>query len=238
MDSTWWLAGGLVLGGLLLGSVTAVVARRLLERPSRRQAVRQAARPAASLLFWVFLSAGLIAAVASSSPDTLRPIPSDVLAWLPRAAVAGLILIAGFVLAGAVSAAIGRVANRASGRRQPMLESASRTIVISAAGVLALTQLGVDTTILNILIAAVAFGVAAALAGIAVLGGRDIAAAVAAGRSVVEHLDVGDRVTIGGFTGVVERLTATHAVLNLDNGDRAVVVLSAVTDEALVVHRG
>jgi small-conductance mechanosensitive channel len=236
MDNKWWWAAAFITGGLLLGTLAGITARRILDRPTRRPAIRQAARPAAAFLFWLLVAAGLIAAVASASPDTLEPIPSDLLAWLPRAGIAGLILIGGFVAAAIISAGVARAAARATGNRQPLLESSTRIAVISAAAVLALTQLGVDTTILNILVAAVAFGATLALAGIAITGGRHVAQAVAAGRTLSPHLRLGDRITIGDQTGTLEQLTATHAVLTVDTGDTAIVTFGESPRLAVTIH--
>jgi hypothetical protein len=234
----WWRAAGFLAAGVTVGVVAGVVSRRWLDRPKRRHALRQAARPTSALLFWLFVAAGLVAAVASTSPESLDPIPSDVLAWLPRAGVAGLLLIGGFVLAAISATAVGRAAARATGRRQPLAEGATRLAVIGAAVVLALSQLGIDTTILNIIVAAIAFGIALALAGIATTGGRHIARSVAAGRAVTEHLVPGVRITLGGHTGTVRQVTATHVVVALEGGDEAVVPLSVADHSSLVIHTG
>lgn len=236
VDDSWWYAAFFIASGLVVGAVVGIVARRLLDRDGRRPALRSAARPAAAFGFWLCVAAGLIAAVASSSPETLEPIPSRVLRWLPAAGVAGLIVIGGFVLASIVSVGIGRASHRATGRRQPLLESAARIAVNSAAIVLALTQLGVDTTILNILVGAVAFGAAAALAGLAISGGHPTARNLAAGRAINAHLNDGDRLSIAGHTGQLLQLTATHVVLGTDDGETVVVPLAECDRGAVVIH--
>lgn len=226
----WWRAAAYVGAGVLAGIVAAGLTRRALDRPQRREAFRQAAKPTAALLFWLLVAAGLIAAVASTSPETLDPIPSDILAWLPRAGVAGLILIAGYVVATLATATVARTATRATGRRQPAAEAITRAAVLGAAGVLALGQLGIDTTILNILVAALAFGITLAAAGIAVVGGQASARSVAAGRSIAPFVDTGDRVALGATSGQVEAVTPTHLVVRDDDGDR-VLLPFALTDE-------
>jgi hypothetical protein len=232
----WWTAAAYLAAGTTAGVVVGVLTRRLLDRPHRRLALRQAARPTAALLFWLLVAAGVVAAVASNSPETLDPIPSDILHWLPRAGVAGLLLIAGYVFATLATAGVGRAATRATGRRQPVAEATTRAAIFAAAGILALSQLGIDTTILNIVVAALAFGIALALAGIATVGGRQIARSVAAGRSVADILVPGTRITLLDHTGAIERVTATHVVICLDNGDDAVLPLSATDHNPLVVH--
>lgn len=237
MNDTWWWAAAFIATGLAAGTIAAITARRVLDRPSRRSAVRQAARPVSAFLFWILVAAGLVAAVASASPDTLEPIPSDLLAWLPRLGVAGLILIGGYVIATAVATGVARTAARATGSSQPFLEAATRMAVLAAAIVLALTQLGIDTTILNILVAAVAFGVTFALGGIAIIGGRDTARSVAAGKTISEHLELGDRITIAEHTGTLEQLTATHAVIATDAGNAVIIALASTTSRDVVIHR-
>ncbi len=234
MNDTWWWAAGLIAAGLALGVIASIAARRYLGSSARRPALREAAGPAATLLFWLFVAAGLIAAVASASPTTIEDIPSDLLGWLPRLGVAGVILIAGFVIATIASTGVARAARSATGRSQPGVETTVRLGIIAGAVVLALTQLGVDTTILDVLVAASAFGVALALAGIAIVGGRDTARSVAVGKSIAEHLEIGARVTVGRHTGTLQRLTATHAVVTTDVGDTAIVAFSSIDD--LIVH--
>lgn len=234
MNDTWWWVAGLIAAGLVLGTVASMIARRYLGDDKRRPAIREVAVPAGTLLFWLFVAAGLIAAVASASPTTIEDVPSDLLAWLPKLGVAGIILIVGFVLANVASAAVTRTVRRATGQRQPVVEATTKTAIIVGALVLALNQLGVDTTILDILVAALAGGVAIALAGIAIVGGRDTARSVAAGKSLSEHLEVGARITCDGHTGTIERLTATHVVVATGGGDRSIIPFANIDD--LVIH--
>jgi uncharacterized membrane protein len=218
MDEKWIWATIAVGGGLMLGSICGFLVRRLLGRPGRRPALQQVAAPASIFVFWLLTAAGALVAIAVSSPDTLRPIPADILAWLPNAAIAGLLLLAGYALGLMVSTAVGRMMTRASGTRHRGLERAARTGVFAGAVVLALGQLDVDTTTLNILIAAAAFGFAAALAGIAVVGARSVAPDVAAGRNLQRTLRVGSRIEAGAITGTISELGISHLVLDTAAG--------------------
>ncbi|MEZ5250804.1 MAG: hypothetical protein R2713_16825 [Ilumatobacteraceae bacterium] len=83
---------------------------------------------------------------------------------MPRAVVAGLLVITGRIVAGVVVTAVGRAMLRATGRQS---KGALRTVEVTIIALVALVaagQLGIDTTILNILVAAIAFGGALALA--------------------------------------------------------------------------
>ena len=82
---------------------------------------------------------------------------------------------------------------------------------------LALSQLGVDTTILSIITAALTFGLAAAFAMLVGFGGRELSGDLAAGRYLHRIVRVGDRIEFDGKSG---RVAAMHpATVELDPGD-------------------
>ncbi len=218
MDEKWIWASVAVAGGLILGSICGFLIRRVLGRKGRRPTLQQVATPTSIFVFWVLTAAGALIAIAVSSPDTLRPIPADVLAWLPNVGIAGLLLLAGYALGLMVSTAVGRMVTRASGTRHRGLERGARMAVFAGAVVLALGQLDVDTTTLNILIAAAAFGFAAALAGITIVGAGSVAPDIAAGRNLQRTLRVGSRIESGSITGTIAELGISHLVLDTAGG--------------------
>jgi hypothetical protein len=201
-----------VLGGLVLGSVCGVLVRRVLDRDGRRPALREVARPSSLFVFWLLTAGGVVLAIGVGSPDTLDPVPRDIVEWVPRLAVAGLFLIAGYGIGLTVAAGLGGAIARASGQRRRWLERSVQVAVMGGAGILALDQLGVDTTILRILIAAVAGGVSVAFAGIAIVGSRSVAADIAAGRVLQRWLS-GERVVSSVVSGRVVELGVTHVVI-------------------------
>ena len=60
--------------------------------------MQEIAGPASIFVFWLATSAGVVAAMAMTNPETLEPIPSDILRWLPNVLAAGLILLVGYAL--------------------------------------------------------------------------------------------------------------------------------------------
>jgi hypothetical protein len=232
MDEKWIWASAAVIGGLVLGSIVRFVVRRLLDHDGRRPAVREVAGPASVFGFWLVTATGILLAVAVSSPETLRPVPRDLLDWVPNAAVAGLFLIGGYALGLTVAAGVGGVVARTSGRRRRWLERGVRTAIFVGAGILAMDQIGVDTTILQILIAAAAGGAAAALAGIVVVGSRTVASDIAAGRVLQQWLaDATIRTT--DVSGTVTELGVTHVVVEDDSGGRRLVPYSRLVDQVI-----
>jgi len=185
MTTTHWILGLVMLGsGLLLGELGGRLLRATLSRPSRSAATRELARPAGSAVFWTGTAIGLFAAVAASSPKTIRQLPDSSLAYLPNLLVAGLFLIAGYAASVAIAAAVGQSALRATGVRHRGLERILRLGVIAGSIVLALSQVGVDTPILVVLLVTLLGAPALAAALLTGWGGRDVAANLAAGRAL------------------------------------------------------
>ncbi len=236
MDERWTWSLVAIVGGLGVGAIGGALLRRFLGREDRRNEVRHIAGPAGLFLFWLATSAGIVLAIAVSSPETLRPIPRDVLVWLPRVGVAGLFLLAGYAVGVALATAIGRTAGSVSGHRQRGLERGVRSAVFAAAAVLALSTIGVDTTILGILVAAGAFGFAITLAGIAVVGTRHVAGHIAAGRTLQTNLRPGTRIRTKELCGTVVECQVTHLVLEGADGERQLVPWAALMNEVITVE--
>lgn len=198
-----------VAAAVLVGAVLGWSVRRTLQREGRRDEVRQMAKPAGVFLFWLATAVGLVVGAGILDPTSLAPLPGRLLSYLPRVLVAGLIVIGGYALATALAAGLGTGLARAAGRTRRQGMAAIRISIMAAAVLLALGQLGVDVTVITLLLAALAFGTAAALALLIGLGGREVARNVAAGRYVKRILRLGDEVSVGKLTGVV---VAIHPV--------------------------
>ncbi|MCB0999032.1 MAG: hypothetical protein KDB40_07020 [Acidimicrobiales bacterium] len=212
---------GLAVGGLILGSILAPLTRRWLSaRP--QEAVRESARSAGSFVFGLCIAVGLVGALGVASPDSLKPLPGDIAKFVPRAVVAGLLVITGRIVAGVVVTAVGRAMLRATGRQS---KGALRTVEVTIIALVALVaagQLGIDTTILNILVAAIAFGGALALALLIGTGGREVSGEIAAGRAIARYVAVGDSVAVGELRGRISALQPTVVVLDTAQGSVAV----------------
>lgn len=236
IDENWVIALAAVGAGLVLGAVAGAVVRRALSRESRREALREIASPASIFVFWLATSSGVVAAMAATNPETLEPIPSDILRWLPNVLAAGLILLAGYALAVVVSGSLSRGFSQATGRRSRIAERTLRSAVMVGAVILALGQLGVETTILIVLTAGTVAGVALAAGLLAGLGGRDVAASIAAGRVLRAELTEGQRLLIDGEPMRVTRLRAASITLQDLTGDRTTVMsYTRLMEDAVVI---
>ena len=186
--------------------------------------MQEIAGPASIFVFWLSTSAGVVAAMAMTNPETLKPFPSDILRWLPNVLAAGLILLVGYALSVVVSGSLSRGFRQATGKRSRLAERSLRSTVMVGAVILALGQLGVETTVLNVLTGG-AVAAAALTAGLlAGLGGKDVAASIAAGRVLRAELDEGQRLLVDSQEMKVVKLRAATVTLQDPSGDRRLVI--------------
>ena len=197
MDDRWALAIGAVAIGLMAGLAGAGLLYRALTSGRREDPVyRDSARAMAISCFVFFTVAGVVVAISVLNRDSFEDVPSRLVDVLPRYLVAGLILVAGRAIALAAGSVVSQAMAPATVRVRNQAALLVRALVTAAAIVIALAQIGVNTTLLQITGAALLFGLAAAAALLVGLGGRDVAAEVAAGRYLSRVVQSGDRVEI------------------------------------------
>ncbi len=220
IDENLLFAALAVGGGVLLGAIAGWATRRFLGSESKPAGVRQIAKPFAAFVFWFLTGLGIVIGVGTISPESLEPLPGRILSYLPRVLVAGLILIGGHALSSLVAIAVSRSLSRASGGRHTQIRRIVQYSLMGAAIVLALNQLGVDTTILTMTIAAILLSAGASFALLIGLGCREVAGEVAAGRYLRRILKAGDAVNTGSLQGVVLELHPASLELETETSAR------------------
>jgi hypothetical protein len=205
MAVRWLIALGAVVIGILLGSLGAGIARRVIGR-SRREPIRMLAGPVASGLLSLLAGAGLVVGLGIASPESVEPLPDKLIAFVPRLLLSILVVLAGNAVATLAANAVGLSAARATGRPQHALVRILKAAILAAAVIIAVQQLGLDTRLADTLVAGVVGCVAVSVALLTGFGGRAVASELAAGRYVRRLLHVGDLVTIGEVHGRVVRL--------------------------------
>jgi small-conductance mechanosensitive channel len=231
-----WIAAAIALAAGLIGaSFVGRIVQNVLSQPRRPKALRSAAGPVSSLAFSAVLVAGLMTALGFVNRQALDDIPNDLVDFLPRLLSAGIVLILANVAAQLVSAAMeGTVARMGSAGRN--LPTIVRAVILGFGAVLAAAQLGVDTTVINITIAAILFGAALSVALLSGLGGRAVSAEVAAGRAVRRMLNPGDTVHLDGVDGTV--VSVGSVAVEIATGDgTAMVPNSRFVGEGFAVTR-
>jgi len=196
-----WISAAIAVGaGLLLGSIASRVVRTQLMK-SELDALRESAAPISGLVFSGCVIAGLLVALGFVSPDDLDKLPTDLINFLPKAITAAILIIGGNIAGTFAGGAVGR-ALAGSGAAAKFAPGIVRTATLVTSVILAATSIGINTTVINIAVAALLFGIAASAAMLIGLGGRRIAGEVAAGRVWRRSLRDGDYIRAENVAGV------------------------------------
>lgn len=192
MNTEQWVWAAVALAsGLLVGELGGRLVRAARGGPDRAPEVRANAEAAGTFVFWTATAVGLVIAVGVLDVDTLTDLGSAISDNLPKLLLGLVMLIAGYAVAVAVAAAVGQSARRASGVRQKNLERFLRILIMVAASVLALNQIGVSETMIAVLVVVVLAVPAFSMALLSAYGGREVAAQLAAGRALRHQLREG-----------------------------------------------
>ena len=225
-----------VAGGVAVGTLGGGLTRRFLHRAQREQ-LRAVAAPASAFVFWVALAIGITIGVGLLAPGTVRPLPGHLLAYMPRLLLAGVLLIVGYAAAAATNAVLSGGLARATGRTRREAALSLRIAIMATVLLLALSQLGVDTTILTIAAAALLSGTALAVALLAGLGGRDLAREIAAGRYLRRIVRPGDHIATSQVAGRITTLHPATTEVETDTTGTLHVPHTQLLSEPIRVHR-
>ena len=233
----WILAGSFLIGGIVLGNIFGRLTNRALSDETRPQPIQDAAKPLSSLVLYGFVIAGLMSALGIVQPDALEEIPRDLIAFLPRVLSAAIIVIGANVVSSFVQAAVRPMLGRSSARVQRQVNMVLKAFIVGLAVVLAVGQIGIDTTVINIVLAAVFFGLAASMTMLVGLGGQSVAREVASSRAVRRLLNEGDQVSIGSLTGTVVAVRPTAVEIQDITGATMLIPSSQFVGEPVTVTR-
>jgi len=238
MINPWIYAAGAIVIGLLSGVVGAALVRRIiLKGREDRPEIHDASKATSTFIFLFFVAIGVIVAIGFTDSTNLEPLPADILRKSPRILAAGLILIAGRAIAYAFGGMVNSAFAGSTARVRSQLSASGRFVIYAVSGVLALSQLGVDTTILTIIAAASMFGVAGAFALLVGLGGRTLGGELAAGRYLHRLVQVGDRVELGDISGTVVAMHPASVEIAEPDGSRVHVPNTMLTESGMRVRR-
>ncbi len=220
MTERWIIAAILLGAGLMLGAIGGFAVRRRLVAARGGDATSSIAGATGLFVFWVVTLIGALAAIAMVRPETLEDLPRQVLDYTPRLLAGGLILLGGYALAVGASRLVAFGLERASGRTVARVATLVRWGILGAAFILALAQLGLDTTILVLLVAVVGFGLALSTALLVGLGGQHLAREIAAGRYLSRFIEQGASIESEAGSGRVIALHPATIELESPGGPR------------------
>lgn len=233
----WIIVAAAIVGGIAIGVIASRIVIAILGGPNRPQPIRDAAPALGSLALSIGIVIGLIIALGVVSPDSLDQLPRDVIEFIPRLLSAAIIVIIANVLSSFAQAALAPALARLPTSVQRQTLSAVRITILTLAVLLAVRQLGFDTTVINLGVAAIFFGISGALMLLVALGGREVATEVASTRVLRRLVREGDRVELDSVQGTVVSVHPTAIELDTTDGRRLLVPSSRFVGDMVTIER-
>lgn len=163
-------------------------------------------RFAGAVVFYAIIVLTVLTALGPLGLNFLVTALNEIILYAPRAFAAVLSLVLGTAAAGLLAELTGGALEQVGVTRVAGIRSFMRISIIYIAAVLAAAVLGIDVTIL-IAVTVVLLGAVALTAALAIgLGLRDLSRNIAASRYVAEGIAEGDRISVNGVAGTVERI--------------------------------
>jgi hypothetical protein len=200
-------------------AITPIASRTISRWLSKHESEnrRALAQPAGKFVSTLMITAGLVVTLGIISPGSLEPFPAQIVSFLPRLLITVLLFLVGSTVASIVSGVVGLAATKSTGKPQPGIVRMVKGIVTGLIGLLAIGQLGVNTRVLDTVTQAVVFSAAATVALLCVVGGRELASNISAGRYLRRIIRAGDQIEAGPGSGTV---VAVHgATVQLEDED-------------------
>lgn len=230
----WIWAGVAIAAAFIVGAAASRVVRGRFNKGGGKLA--DFAGAAASMTMSLFIVAGLLVALGVIRAESLEELRDDAIRYFPRALSALIVVILGGVMGTLVSTGVRQSIGSTMGRAGEQIPSVIKAIVSAFAAILAASQLGIDTTVINIVVAACVFGLALAFALVVGFGSRPVATEVACGRAIRRMIAPGDVVSSDHLGGTVVAMHAT-AVEVVCDGQIALIPNSTFTESDFAVTR-
>lgn len=181
----------------------------------------------AQVIFFFLILSFATSAMTLMGMVAVATLLNNVLSFIPRAISASIILIFGSMLARFLGGTVTSVADSVNVTYANALGKIIEYAILAFVIVLAISTLGVDTTILTTSLTIIVAATGLALALTFAFGSRDSARNVIAGYYVRQAFQPGQRLTFGNYTGTVRTTFGTYTVLDVtsETGERSTVSL-------------
>ncbi|HEX2911938.1 MAG TPA: hypothetical protein VH186_14110 [Chloroflexia bacterium] len=165
------------------------------------------------IIFFFLILSFATAAVRLMGLDAVAELLENVLRFVPKAISAALLLIFGSMLARFLGNTIAAVAESINITYSSALGKVIEYAVIAFTAILAISTLGVDTTILTS-----SFTILIASAGLAIaltfgLGSREAARNVIAGYYVRQNFRPGQQLSVGSYNGTIRATSGAYTII-------------------------
>jgi small-conductance mechanosensitive channel len=225
-------AAALLAVGWLLAILTRILASRLTQALGRMvpgrilrrglpppTIARQVSDLVGLIVFW-----GVLLFFVAAAADTLGlPVLSTSLAgigyYVPRLLGALLILVLGLVAGNLAREGVAAAASAAGTPFAAAVGQTVRAAILTAAGLIAVAELGVDITLLTAIISVTLLAVLGAFAVAFGLGARTVMSNIIGAHYLRQTFEVGHHVRVGAIEGTISGITATAVRVRVPEGE-------------------
>lgn len=167
----------------------------------------------AQVVFFFLLLSFAISAFGLMGLTAVADLLQSVLRFIPRAISAGIIIIFGSMLARFLGATITAVTENVNITYGRVLGKIIEYAILAFVIVLAISTLGVDTTILTSSLTIIIASAGLAIALTFAIGARESARNVIAGHYVRQNFQPGQQLTLGDYSGRVRSTSGAYTIL-------------------------
>jgi small-conductance mechanosensitive channel len=217
-----WLAARITRA--VVARLTGVGLRRLSSSPvigtSLARPVLQEGltRLVSAVAFWTVFLFSAAAAIERLSLQVATDLVSQLAYYLPSILIGLLIIVAGYLAGGAASVAITRAADSAGIPHGALLGRVARLLLILLGLVIGADQLGIESTLLTVIVTTL-FGVAVGAIGLAFgLGSRQAVSNLISSHYVRKLYEVGQTITVGDIRGRIIEFNQTGVLVDSPGG--------------------
>lgn len=198
---------------------------------------RRVADVVGGVVLWVVMLLFAAAAADALGLSLLRGAVASLSLFIPRVFGAALIVVAGLVVGNVARGAVTAAAAQGTTFART-LGQLVRLAIVSAAGLIAVAEMGVDITLLT---AMISVALAALLGGFALafgLGARTAISNIIGSHYVRQTFEVGQTVRLGDIEGTITALTSTAVILQVPDGTMIIPAKQFAEMPSLLVMKG
>lgn len=218
------LALGIVLVGVVIAGVLKQVVRKLLGFMGKSKDVgigisERTADLLSTLTFWVVVLMFLTTATKAIGFEVGTLVLGEVLAYIPSILIAVITVIVGSILARIVKGTVAVWVERSGLTYGSVVGNIVEAIPILFAVIIAVDQLGINTSIFVSNINIILGGFVLAFALSFGLGVKDLVGNIVASYYVKQMYEVGSRVRVGNTAGEIKQITNMATIIKTEQGD-------------------
>jgi small-conductance mechanosensitive channel len=212
-----------MLASRVVQTLSLMVPGRMLRRglPAPTMA-RQVSDIIGLVVFW-----GVLLFFVAAAADTLGlPVLSTSLTglglYLPRILGAIVILVLGLVLGNVAREGVTAAASAAGAPFAAAVGQTVRAAILTAAGLIAVAEMGIDITLLTAIISVTLLAVLGAFAVAFGLGARTVMSNIIGAHYLRQTFEIGQLVRVGGIEGTISGITATAVLVRVPDGEMVI----------------